>query len=312
MADRFADEATASKCPVCGGGDTGVHVDSRSVALTPRTIGSSRAEVSVGVVLRCRNCGHGFREGSFSDSELAALYESMDVGSYEAEETFRLATARRHLDLIRSVNHLDKGRRLLDVGCASGLFLEQAMRSGWIVAGAEPNKDLVAKADERLGAGKVQCATLAEAQLEPGSFDVITAWDVLEHMSNPAAFLRQCARLLRSGGALWLKVPDIESLQARWMRARWPVYLPEHLGYFTRKSLALCARDAGLRVAHVGRGSVTFSAGYVFLRLTQHKIPFSSVVRVIVQRGGLANVPISLRLGEIYARLEHGVESATA
>ena len=290
----------ASKCPVCGGNDHRVCVRRGDGAMVHAAIGSSRTEVSPGIVLRCRSCGHGFRRGSFSDAELGELYASMDTSRYESEGPCRLKTARRHMSLVQSSNG-PQGGRLLDVGCASGVFLESAAQSGWQVSGIEPNRNLAHAAMGRLKSAHIENSTLAEAQLPPGSFDVVSAWDVLEHVPDPTAFLRQCAGFLKPKGVLWIKVPDIGSPQARVMGDKWPIYLPEHLGYFSRRSLTLCAENAGLRIVRLTRSPVTFSAGYIFYRAAQHSVPFARVMRRLIDGAGLANFPISLYLGEMYA-----------
>lgn len=299
-------EATAEiqNCPVCGHRSFHTQVQGHNVRLTSGVIGSSRAEVSVGTVLRCDHCGHGFRPGRFSDEELGALYRTMDISQYEAEEKFRIATARRHARLLGSPKR--PGDRLLDVGCASGLFLEAARENGWLVTGVDPNTSLTAKAAERLGAANIRSTTLAKAHLEPGLFAAITAWDVLEHVSDPTSFLQHCAGLLRVDGVVWLKAPDIGSLQARLMGARWPVYLPEHLGYFSKQSLTLCANGAGLAVVKLTRCSVTFSAGYILYRIAQHGLPFARTMQKAIECTGLTKVPIPLRLGEMCACLAIG------
>jgi len=87
------------------------------------------------------------------------------------------------------------------------------------------------------------------------------------------------------------------------MGARWPMYLPEHLGYFNRQSLGKCAGRVGLRLTQVTRRAVTFSAGYVFYRLEQHRIPMSGMGRKLAEATGLAHIPLPLRLGEMYACL---------
>ena len=89
-------------------------------------------------------------------------------------------------------------------GLHSGIFLDAASGEGWDVAGLEPNTHLAAKAAERVPAAAVSNTTLEEAELQPGSFDAVTLWDVLEHVTDPIAFLSACRRLVKpSGTVLW-------------------------------------------------------------------------------------------------------------
>jgi predicted SAM-dependent methyltransferase len=69
-----------------------------------------------------------------------------------------------------------------------------------------------------------------------GKFDAITAWDVLEHVPHPRAFLSACRSLLRPGGFLFLNVPDLDSWEGELLGRRWPLLLPEHLNYFNNSA----------------------------------------------------------------------------
>jgi SAM-dependent methyltransferase len=221
----------------------------------------------------------------------------MDPMVYESELRGRNRTARKHLEIVE--RHVRPGR-ILDVGCASGLFLRHALQSGWDVTGIEPSESLCAKARTNLGGqGEIQWATLEDACLM-GGFDAITLWDVLEHVPDPRSFLCVCRGLLRHGGYLFLNVPDLGSLEARILGRRWPLLLPEHLNYFNRNSLWLCGERAGLIRVLSGRRCAFFSAKYIAYRAAQHQIPGSKVLqKVAASFLGRALVPVSL--GELFA-----------
>jgi SAM-dependent methyltransferase len=257
-------------------------------------LGSSRRSVSPGRILQCEGCGFGYRALRSSSEALAALYRRMDVSVYQAEAASRDRTARRHLRILQ--RHARRGR-LLDIGCASGLFLQRALAAGWEVTGVEPSETLAAEARAALkGRGAVWCATLEEAALAPG-FDAVTLWDVLEHVPHPLEFLSHCRRLLAPEGRLFLNTPDLGSLQARLFGRRWPLLLPEHLNYFTRQTLELCARHAGLELVRFGRRPVWFSIEYVACRLAQHGVPGGRLLR---SAPFLRRLPIPVSMGETY------------
>jgi SAM-dependent methyltransferase len=132
-------------------------------------------------------------------------------------------------------------------------FLAAAAEAGWAVTGVEPLEVLASYAKEALrGRGEVHCSTLQEANLGR-SFDALTFWDVLEHVTEPLAFLADCAGLLKPGGYLFANLPDIGSIQARLLGDRWPLLLAEHLNCFDRSTLKLCGEKAGLQwVALIG------------------------------------------------------------
>jgi SAM-dependent methyltransferase len=221
----------------------------------------------------------------------------MDTAVYEAEATGRRRTAQRHYDIVS--RHTPSGS-LLDVGCASGLFLDLAARRGWQVTGVEPNAALSRKAEALLGPpGKVFGVSLQEAPLTPASFDAITLWDVLEHVTDPAGFLRRCRDLLKPGGYLFANVPNVDSLMARLFGRRWPLWLPEHLNYFNRRSLEECSRRAGLASVRFGRRPTAFSIGYIAYRLSQHHVPGAAFLHRVFSETSFARLTLPIYMGEL-------------
>ncbi|MBA3533115.1 MAG: class I SAM-dependent methyltransferase [Ardenticatenales bacterium] len=127
--------------------------------------------------------------------------------------------------------------RALDVGCATGLFLEALRSEGWQVQGVELNERAATFAREQLKLD-VFCGTLEDAPLVKGSFDVITLWHVLEHLPEPAAALSRLYDLLAPGGTLVLTVPNAAGWDARLWGPWWAGWdAPRHLYHFTPHTL---------------------------------------------------------------------------
>jgi 2-polyprenyl-3-methyl-5-hydroxy-6-metoxy-1,4-benzoquinol methylase/glycosyltransferase involved in cell wall biosynthesis len=286
-------------CPICRSVNTRLHFDAEDDALHPSIFGSSRSKITHGRILRCVSCGFGFRQVRSNTAQMAELYRRMDVGVYESETPGRKATAARHLELLKRFTARIPGK-VLDAGCASGHFLREARRAGWLVAGAEPSETLFAKARQTLGTdAELHCSILEQANLTPSSFDAITLWDVLEHVPEPAAFMRLCCTLLKPGGKLFVNVPDLDSIEARVLGEKWPLLLAEHLNYFNRKSLRLCGEMADLKWVHFGRRRVSFSLDYILFRLSQHRIPGAGFARKVIGPA-LAGVSLPIYLGETF------------
>ena len=286
-------------CPLCGSLKVEIYSLAKDKNLTVSDIGPSREIISHGTILRCRDCRFGFRMLRPAEEGLASLYRELVPEVYEKESKGRFKTAARHL---RIVNRYTKGQRLLDVGCASGAFLRCAADAGWNVVGVEPASVLCAKAQAYIGErGTVINLPLQQADLPSSSFDVVTLWDVLEHVPKPIEFLQLCASLLKPDGYLFANVPDLGSLQARFLGEHWPLLLAEHLNYFNRTSLRRCGELARLHLVKVGRRPASFSMGYVFYRLAQHQVPGAAVGHRIVNNSFLDGICIPVSLGEIYA-----------
>jgi SAM-dependent methyltransferase len=240
----------------------------------------------------------GFRARRVSAAELATLYRDMEDSAYNAESQGRMRTATRLLSIVRQ--HVNGGR-LLDVGCSSGLFLVKAAEAGFDVVGLDPARAATGQARAALGdRGQVLEGTLEDVDLPAGSFDAVTMWDVLEHVAEPTLFLRRASSLLREGGHLFVNVPDLESWPARLLGRRWPLLLPEHLNYFTEKSLSACAERAGLGPVASGSRPVSFSIAYILQRLGEHGVPGTSLARRATRSLGIESSMLSVSIGERY------------
>jgi SAM-dependent methyltransferase len=296
-----------TQCLVCCTSDVAVYLEGADDDLDTTKMGSSRTQLSPGTILRCRACGFAFRRNRFNERELADLYRKMDPKVYQAEMRGRNRTAARHLRIVCQDLHFDGcSREILDVGCASGIFLSKALEAGWQIAGLEPSEALYKEAVGRIGdRGTILPHILEEADFGSRRFDAITMWDVLEHVVNPMAFLKRCRELLRPGGCLFLNVPDLDSFEARFFGRRWPLLLPEHLNYFNRASLKVSAEKLGFRLVRFGRRCSYFSVQYLFFRLSQHRIPGARLLSGVTKTTiGRFLVPVPL--GETYAVFRNG------
>jgi SAM-dependent methyltransferase len=290
----------AAACLVCSNPATELYLDDHAnQALTSCDLGSSRNRISHGKILRCAACGFGFRAYRPSEEELASLYRELDPLVYEKESSGRMQTARRHLNIV--TGYISRGR-VLDVGCASGAFLScAAADQQFEVVGVEPSRILCSMAQKKLrGRGTILCCDLQNADLAAASMDLVTLWDVLEHVPDPLAFLARCTALAKPGGYIVANVPDLDSWQARVLGERWPLLLAEHLNYFSRKSLILAAETSHLQVIRFGRRPSSFSLEYVLHRLEQHHFPGAAAGHALVGNRALGLISIPAYLGESY------------
>lgn len=136
---------------------------------------------------------------------------------------------------------------LLDVGCGGGELLRAAVARGWRAAGAEPMAQAADLARERAPAADVRTGLVADAGFAEGSFDVVCAFHVLEHMPDARAFLGELARYARPGGIVAVESPNYASRLRRRQGARWVHLRPlEHLVHFTPDTLRATLEGAGL------------------------------------------------------------------
>lgn len=135
--------------------------------------------------------------------------------------------------------------RLLDVGCGTGDALVAANERGWEAVGVEP---VTESAEACVSRGlDVHCAMLQDSGLPERSFDVVTAFHVLEHMSDAKGFLELISRWARPGGIVMVEVPNFASVDRRRRGEAWIGLRPlEHIGHYTPATLEGTLSRAGL------------------------------------------------------------------
>lgn len=247
MSTEFASESTSHglamrhQCPCCRAVSTQIGV--------VNVFGEYR-------VSRCSGCGFVFAAPRPTPEQLADFYgseyfalRSDDRLGYRNYRDLGELNARRmwHVFAGRLVPP-DAGRRILDVGCATGGFLAEASAAGWQCTGVELSADAAQVGREQFGLNVI-VGDIHSPDLHVGSFDVLTMWHVLEHLIDPVAALRRARDLLAAGGYLFIELPNWGSLGRIVKGLRWAqLKPPEHINFFTPKSLALACRSAGFTV----------------------------------------------------------------
>ena len=177
------------------------------------------------------------------DSELPKYYKSEDYISHTSSKRnlFELSyhlvrgiTLKRKLKLINSFGFEEK--KILDVGCGTGNFLEYVLKSGWKVIGVEPNDSARKIANSKTSNCVFEINKLSE--LKENSFDVITLWHVLEHLPKLEDHIALLIKLLKPNGKLIIAVPNYNSFDAKYYREFWAAYdVPRHLWHFSQTSM---------------------------------------------------------------------------
>jgi 2-polyprenyl-3-methyl-5-hydroxy-6-metoxy-1,4-benzoquinol methylase len=140
--------------------------------------------------------------------------------------------------------------RLLEVGCAAGIYLDGMRQLGWQVEGIEIAEDAAQIAQQELGLDvHVGDANVLLAALPAAHYDVVAMWHVLEHLHDPAGALADVARVLRPGGLLMLELPNLDSPFAALFGESWfPLEIPRHLYHFSAPTLRAMLARAGLQL----------------------------------------------------------------
>jgi 2-polyprenyl-3-methyl-5-hydroxy-6-metoxy-1,4-benzoquinol methylase len=177
------------------------------------------------------------------------------------------------------------GGALLDLGCSSGAFLASLKKENWRLFGIEMSAQAARRAEARTGA-EVFVGDILDAPYAAESFDVITCFDVLEHVYEPRKVLERVCCWLKPGGIFYTLLPNIESGEARLFKSYWyGLELPRHISHFSPDSLRYLAHSVGLEGASVEarrNSALEYSLRYVNDELLQ---------RIGIIRSSLAEAP---------------------
>ncbi len=255
-------EQRRSVCPTCGGGDV-------SHLLTAPDRFHLRTQM-----WRLEKCG------SCSSVWLASPPQPAEMGEHYTEDYHKAimtagegSAADRWKDQVKLISHYKpEGGSLLDIGCSSGGFLSTMMGptatiAKWKLHGIEMEETTAQRARAKTGA-EVFVGDAMDAPFAPGSFDVITSFDVLEHVYSPRDYSTKVLQWLKPGGIFYMMSPNIASWEAQVFGSHWfGLELPRHLSHFSPQSLRHLLTDVGFEEVLVKTPRVSYmerSAGYVY------------------------------------------------
>ena len=288
-------------CPVCERAEFSLlHAATISDPREPpeRYFSSSRERAGYLSIVRCTGCGLVLQNPRDDAQTLARVYASLADDVYDAEEVNRTRDARQRLARIE--RHRPVRGRLLDMGCASGLFVAAAHTRGWRAQGADASSRAIERARQRCPGAAFSVGTLESLAFEPRAFDVVTLFDVLEHVDDPLAALVRVGRWLSEGGLLALSLPNAESWTARVLGPRWVLLLREHLWYFSPATIARLLDRAGYDLLETRPKWVSFSLQNVAARLAQYPGPLGRGARSLRGSRRLARVSVRFPMGEMH------------
>ena len=254
-------------------------------------------------IVQCIHCGHVYSNPRWSAGELIEAYIAVEDETYLAEQVGREQTFARHLASLEQYTGPGHDRPLLDVGAYVGVFVKVALAAGWQATGVEPSRWAV-NAARQYGIALIE-GTLDVEELHNRRFDVLTMWDVIEHLADPSAELAKAYRLLNPGGVIAVHTMDITSPTARLMGRRWPWLMDMHIHYFSCLSLAQFLEKVGFEIIWSGAQGRYLSLGYLVTRVSGISRPLGRFLGGLVNLAGKEKSTIPVNFGDlftIYAR----------
>lgn len=194
---------------------------------------------------KCGSCGFVFCQPIPTQEELNEVYEGYGRNDYLSDLTIQ--AYERVLD---SFEPYRKTNKLIDVGCGIGYFLEVAKKRGWEVYGTEFTEEAVKICVEK--GAKMELGALDPTNYEPESFDIVCSFEVIEHINNPREELSNFSKLLRPGGLVYCTTPNFDAVERYMLKSDWNILgYPEHLSYYTPKTLKRVFKETGLKTKKV-------------------------------------------------------------
>ncbi len=193
--------------------------------------------------VKCRNCQLIYVNPIEKAGKINQNYsERKNVDASIIQES-RLHAAKSQVGLIKKYKN---STSLLDIGCGEGFFLSNASKTGYTTKGIELSQDAATYAKREFGLD-IEVRHFEGSQFPENCFDVVTLWQVLEHLPYPLTTLKQVYRILKPGGLVIVSTPDIRSTTARIFRKRWWNITRLHINQFTTNTLKDILENAGFK-----------------------------------------------------------------
>ncbi len=205
-------------------------------------------------IVRCLQCGLVYVNPQPSTREINRMYNedyfasekkrsTSSVGYYDytMEKPLLLAYFRRKITYLKTIL---SGKKVLEIGSSYGYFLEEAKRAGLDVLGIDISREAASRAaKEGLPSRAVD---IFQAKFPPRSFDGVVGFHLIEHISDPLAFVREIYRITKPGGIVLFSTPREGGYLRRLMGRHWLNYRhQEHLYFFSRETMTLLLKKAG-------------------------------------------------------------------
>jgi 2-polyprenyl-3-methyl-5-hydroxy-6-metoxy-1,4-benzoquinol methylase len=263
-----------------------------------KTFRSSSDQGLLDQLVKCSDCEFTWLSPRVRSEIIMQGYEEAVDPTFNNQDKFRIKTfSRVFKSILNYLGHSSgRGLNVLDVGCAGGAFPKAAHDLGCSVTGIEPSKWLTeqGKAKYQLD---IRQGLLSQQNLDPGTFDIVTLWDVIEHLTQPESELQRIRSLLKTDGTLIVNFPDVGSIACRLLGFKWPFFLNVHLFYFTRRTMGMLLEKNGFHVIKMAPFWQTLELRYV-LRRASATFPVFGYIEKLADKAGLGSLALTYNIGQ--------------
>lgn len=255
-------------CPLCKSKEI---KSFKKGTFTPKNLESTHFKItdnqygSLWTFFKCDNCEFVLSNPYIPEKYIVNFYSQLHDQEYNEEAEGR---AKNFSTILKRLKNLKPGNSLLDIGAASGIFLNMAQNEGYKIEGIEPSTSLVKEAKKQYDLNLFN-GTL-DNYLKDNSFkkfSVITLLDIMEHLVEPAVFFSQLDQIIDDHGFLVIVTPDINSMAAKLMGNKWWHFRIAHINFFNIKSLEFLLHQHNYEIVLKKKYVWNFSLLYLITRI---------------------------------------------
>ena len=266
-------------------------------------------------IFKCPNCSVQFMHPQTSEEELNQIYSNENYPTCSFDKGFEneiIKMKRKTFNnILNKVISYCKGGNILDIGCSSGILLEEAKLLGFNPYGIEISEYASSIAKKRIGEDKIYNGSLENAPFKKNYFNLITMIDIIEHVRNPIDALLKAREYLNittnsnGGGYCMITTSNTDSLSAKIMGKRWLHYNSEHLNYFNIKSMQKLSELTGFKIIKYGTLLKTMRLNYMYFQLKEHNNKLlSNFVKYANYTPLISKIDFPILSGDFYLILE--------
>ena len=291
------------KCPNCGAEQFSIIFNSKykknisKNELLDVYSSSSDTELLDQLVL-CDKCDLVYVNPQVSPDIIFKSYSSNIDPTFVDQNKYRIITFDRVFrDIIKKISIKPTYKKIiLDIGCAGGAFPVAANKIGFSVIGVEPSKWLAENAKKQY-ALDIRAGDLFSQKFRPETFDIISLWDVIEHLTDPSAVLKEIQKISKKNSYLIVNYPNFNSLARKIFRKKWPFFLSVHLIYFTPNTIKEFLKKFDYEIIYTKPHWQTLELGYIFTRAEKY-FPIFKHLSKFITFCRLDKFPILYNIGQ--------------
>ena len=257
---------------------------------------SSADEFLIDQLVECNECSFKYLNPRIKSEIIFKSYSENEDETHLLQDKHRYKTFKKSITKIIKILKIEniKNKNFLDIGSASGICLKAIKDLGFNEEGYEPSKWMVSYGVQNY---KVNLKQGSVNDVSNNKYDIISMWDVLEHVTNLDETLKKIQDLSKNKTFLILNVPNVDSFVCKLMKSKWPFYLNVHLYYFDKHSIELILKKYNYELVKNFAHWQFLGLGYIIKRAKKYS-RFFSILEKMVNFFNISSLSIPYNLGQ--------------